>query len=76
MANITIAKRTSRPIWSKGAMAFSIDFSTTCKPEHTATWDYYKGVHLYTLRKHQIPKSSALKLSGGTSSLLTSATIL
>lgn len=32
IANITIAKRTSKPICNNGAIAQSIDFSTTCKP--------------------------------------------
>lgn len=32
MANITIAKKRSSPIWSKGTMAFMMDLRTTCKP--------------------------------------------
>lgn len=32
MAKMTMAKSTSSPIWSKGAMALMIDLSTTCKP--------------------------------------------
>lgn len=32
MANITIANKTKRPIWASGAIAFSIDFNTTCRP--------------------------------------------
>lgn len=32
IAKIIIANSTSRPIWSSGAIAFSIDLSTTCKP--------------------------------------------
>lgn len=32
MANITIANNTKRPICSNGAIAFIMDFKTTCKP--------------------------------------------
>ena len=32
IAKMTIANRTKSPIWSNGAMAFIIDFKTTCKP--------------------------------------------
>lgn len=33
MANMTMAKKSSRPIWSRGTMAFIIDFNTTWRPE-------------------------------------------
>lgn len=32
IANITIANKTSNPICNRGAMAFIMDFRTTCKP--------------------------------------------
>lgn len=32
IANMTIANKTKSPIWSNGAIAFIIDFKTTCKP--------------------------------------------
>lgn len=33
MANITMAKKRSSPICSKGTMAFMMDLRTTCRPE-------------------------------------------
>lgn len=33
MANMRIAKKSSRPIWRRGTMAFMMDFRTICKPE-------------------------------------------
>lgn len=32
IANMMIANNTNKPIWSSGAMALMMDFSTTCKP--------------------------------------------
>lgn len=33
MAKMTIAKSTKRPICSSGAIAFMMDFNTTCRPD-------------------------------------------
>lgn len=43
MANITMANKTNNPIWSKGAMAFMMDFSTTCKPKFITFDQLYVG---------------------------------
>jgi len=32
IANMMIANNTNKPIWSSGAIALMMDFSTTCRP--------------------------------------------
>lgn len=32
MANMRMAKKSSKPIWRRGTMAFMMDFSTICRP--------------------------------------------
>lgn len=44
MANMTMAKKSSRPIWSKGTMAFMMDLRTTWRPEETRTKETVRGV--------------------------------
>ena len=47
MANMRIAKKSSRPICSRGTMAFMMDFSTICRPDtHTCRQGYRLNTEL------------------------------
>lgn len=43
MANMTIAKRTSKPICRRGAMALMMDLSTTCRPVRGMGYPSHEG---------------------------------